>query len=60
MRFEFLRKDITFIAVIGEGNFGRIWHAKAKGMKDFRPRDRGSTNGGFSTVENLEDTIVLF
>ena len=30
MRFEFLRKDITFVVVIGEGNFGRIWHAKAK------------------------------
>ena len=27
------RYDVKFGTVIGEGHFGKVWHAKAKGIK---------------------------
>ena len=33
LHWEFPRYDVGFESVIGEGNFGRVWLAKAKGIK---------------------------
>ena len=33
LHWEFPRYDVRFGSVLGEGNFGRVWHAKAKGIK---------------------------
>ena len=33
LHWEFPRYDIKFGVVVGEGNFGKVWHAKAKGIK---------------------------
>ena len=33
VHWEFPRYDVKFGAVIGEGHFGKVWHAKAKGIK---------------------------
>ena len=33
LHWEFPRYDIKFGAKIGQGHFGIVWHAKAKGIK---------------------------
>ena len=33
LHWEFPRYDVKFGPVIGEGHFGKVWHAKAKGIK---------------------------
>ena len=33
LHWEFPRNDVRFSSVLGEGNFGRVWLAKAKGIK---------------------------
>ena len=33
VHWEFPRYDVRFGTVIGEGHFGKVWHAKAKGIK---------------------------
>ena len=33
LHWEFPRNDVRFGSVLGEGNFGRVWLAKAKGIK---------------------------
>ena len=33
LHWEFPRYDVKFGSVLGEGNFGRVWHAKSKGIK---------------------------
>ena len=33
VHWEFPRYDIKFGPKIGQGNFGIVWHAKAKGIK---------------------------
>ena len=33
LHWEFPRYDVKFGFVLGEGNFGKVWHAMAKGIK---------------------------
>ena len=33
LHWEFPRYDVRFGSVLGEGNFGKVWHARAKGIK---------------------------
>ena len=33
LHWEFPRYDVRFGAVLGEGNFGKVWHARAKGIR---------------------------
>ena len=33
LHWEFPRYDVKIGTMIGEGHFGRVWHAKAKGIK---------------------------
>ena len=33
LHWEFPRYDVRFESVLGEGHFGRVWYAKAKGIK---------------------------
>ncbi|XP_057313363.1 uncharacterized protein LOC130654766 [Hydractinia symbiolongicarpus] len=44
--FEFPRKSITFVRVLGEGAFGEVWMATAVGMENFHPR-KGDKNTRF-------------
>lgn len=38
--FEFPRKRLTLVRVLGEGAFGEVYMATAEGMEGFKPRKR--------------------
>ena len=57
IHWEFPRKHVKFTSILGEGNFGRVWHARAKGIKAFNPRDRSELSIQ-AKLGNLQDRDV--
>ena len=57
LHWEFPRKHVKFGAMLAEGNFGRVFHAKAKGMKAFNPRYKGDLSTR-AKLANLQDSNV--
>lgn len=50
MRFEFSRKKLILVRVLGEGAFGQVWMATAEGIEHFKPRNTRRTRSIFKKL----------
>ncbi|XP_057299762.1 uncharacterized protein LOC130630320 [Hydractinia symbiolongicarpus] len=50
MKFEFSRKKLILVRVLGEGAFGQVWMATAEGIEHFKPRNTRRTRSIFKKL----------
>lgn len=58
-KYEFPRTNISLIKVIGEGEFGQVWIASAKGMEKFHPRKDRSEKMGSRKVTGIHQKNIV-